>query len=55
MTLKIAHRLMEKFKNIFIKIIETTLWRKLFSTQVDYKKFEEIKRETQIKYGIRYL
>jgi hypothetical protein len=52
MKTKNAHESVENPKNFFAKVGETKIWKKLFVSQIDYKKVEELKREAQIKYGM---
>ena len=52
MKTKNVHESVEKPKNFFAKVGETKIWKKLFVSQIDYEKVEELKREAQIKYGM---
>jgi hypothetical protein len=52
MKTKNVHESVEKPKNFFAKVGETRIWKKLFVSQTDYEKVEELKREAQIKYGM---
>jgi len=52
MKTKNVHESIEKPKNFFAKVGETRIWKKFFVSRIDFEKVEELKRETQIKYGM---